>query len=196
MTTCDRLVSILSQGAVLSLSERQRREVSESEYEHYWGAPGRKNELSDYVCCAFMPPWGMCKQHKEEFAILVLDAEPLCTRDGTLFCPINSAKSEYSVEEIRRMTEIEAFGACFPNALTNQAYPGAEILIQDAVPLYHVEALVFCDQEAHDYWMPKVRGTQVPDHVASRMRSPVVKVRSFPGFRFPNDYVVERRVRE
>lgn len=181
---------------MLSLSERKRQEIAEPAHHHYWGAPTRKDELAEYVCCAFMPPWGMCQEHREEFALLVLEAEAVCTQEGTLFCPTNSAKSQYSVEDIRSMSKIEGLDACFPNSETYQAYPEAEVLVWGTVPLFRLLGIVFCDQVAHDYWMPRLREAEIPDTVRSRMRRPVIKVRQFDGFRFPHNYVVEKRVRE
>ena len=143
-----------------------------------------------------MPLWGMLKEHKEEFAILVLDAEAVCAQDGTLFCPTNSARSDYTVQEIRSMSEIDALEACFPNADTYQTYPQAEILVREAVPLFLVQGIVFCDEQARDHWVPRLREIQIPDRVRSRMGRLIIKVRQFDGFRFRHDYVVERRVRE
>jgi len=138
----------------------------------------------------------MLKEHGEEFAILVLEAQAVCTQDGSLFCPTNSAKSDYTVEEIRSRSEIDALDACFPNPDTYQAYPQTEILVPRRIPLFHILGIVFCDQEAYDYWMPKLRETLIPGDIVSRMRRFRVTVRQFDGFRFPNNYVVERRVRK
>jgi ssDNA thymidine ADP-ribosyltransferase, DarT len=184
------------QGAILSLSERRRRGIAEPANKHYWGAAGRKEEFSSYVCCGFLPPWGMLKQHGEEFAILALEAEAICTQNGTLFCPTNSAKLDYTVEEILGRSEIDAFDACFVNRETRQVYPQAEILVPRVVPLFHVHGIVFCDQEAHDHWMPKLRAVHIPDNVRSQMRRLTISVHQSDDFRFPNNYAVQKRLRE
>lgn len=127
---------------------------------------------------------------------MVFRAEPVCSQEGTLFCPTNSARSGNTDDAILSMFDIDAFDACFPNALTRLAYPKAEILVRDALSLVHAESIVFCDEEARDYWLPKLRQAEIPPEVRSQMRTLTVTVRQFDGFGFPNDYVIERRVRE
>jgi len=194
MTPCHRLPSILAHGAILSWSERQGRGIEEPEHEHYWGAEGRKEAFSDVVCCAFMAPWGMLKQHGEEFAIVILDAEGVCSLPGVLFCPTNSARSDYTVDEIRAMSEIEAFEACFPNPETYGAYKMAEIMVPSGVPLNHARGLIFCDNEARDYWVPALTQISIPADLrpSARLR---VSVGQLDRFRFPGDYEVTLRVR-
>src|SRR5262245_28849137 len=113
MTSCDRLPGIFAYGGLLSYRERRALGIAEPDRPHYWGSRGKQDELEDYVICSFMPPWWMCRGHDEELAIILLDAETVCTRADARFCPVNSAKSDYSAADIRNRAGLGAFDDCF-----------------------------------------------------------------------------------
>ena len=113
MTPCDRLPSIIQSGGIFSRTRRAEHLIAEPNEPHYWGTPGKAEDLADYVVCGFMAPWWMCKGHTEELAIIVLDAKAVCCGEGVLFCPTNSARNDYAAGEIKKRSGIEFFDACF-----------------------------------------------------------------------------------
>src|SRR5690554_5816314 len=130
MTPCDRLPSIIQSGGIFSRTRRAEHLIAEPNEPHYWGTPGKAEDLADYVVCGFMAPWWMCKGHTEELAIIVLDAKAVCCGEGVLFCPTNSARNDYAAGEIKKRSGIEFFDACFPNLDTYQA-GDSEIFVPD-----------------------------------------------------------------
>lgn len=197
MTPCDRLPSIFRHAALLSLTERRSRglpDPPETEA-HYWGSADKQEAFADYVLCSFLPPWWMCRRHDEELAIVVLDAVSVCTASGTRFCPINSAYSDHAADEVKQFGGVDAFDACFQNPNSYQA-GDAEIFAVSQVPLVAFRGLVFCDNEARDYWLPLIRAalSAVPDGTPAPPRIEVA-VRSGLRFRFPGDFSPKRRIR-
>lgn len=197
MTLCSRLPNIFRYGGLLSYSERQRFGIDEGDQEHFWGNDGdldKKNALASFVLCAFMPPWWMCQAHNEELALLTLDAEATCCADGALFCPENSAKGAYPVHDILASTGVSSFDECFPNPETYQALH-AEILVPTRVPITAFRDLIFCDEEAREYWLPKVKNTEREVYVPPPPDPISVRTHSVSGFRFPANFTPSTRVR-
>ncbi len=196
MTSCDRLPGIFQRGGVLSYEQRQRRGVEETADSHYWGSPGKKEELAKYVVCAFMAPWWMCKRRDEELAILVLDAESVCVRRGVCFCPGNSAFNDYPAAFIEGSQGIQAFDACFQNPITYQA-GSSEVFMPNIVPLIDLRGIVFCDQAAADYWVPAINEAygQAENHAPLPPDPIEASTRSLGSFRFPGNWSPTRRIR-
>jgi hypothetical protein len=196
MTSCDRLPDIVRQGGLLSLAQRRLRGIPEPENPHYWGSPGKQEELADFVICSFMAPWWMCNKRSEELAMILLDAEAIGTRPGVLFCPGNSALNVYSADQIKAMVGITAFDGCFQNTDTYQA-GNAEVFVPDLIPLTEWAGIVFCDQEASDYWRPLIneayRDTSPRPALPTRRLG--IHVGSAPGFQFPGTYAPTARLR-
>jgi len=196
MTPCDRLPSIIQSGGIFSRTRRAEHLIAEPNEPHYWGTPGKAEDLADYVVCGFMAPWWMCKGHTEELAIIVLDAKAVCCGEGVLFCPTNSARNDYAAGEIKKRSGIEFFDACFPNLDTYQA-GDSEIFVPGLVPAHHIRGIVFCDQQALDHWLPIVQAaataapqeTQYPEEPIKVGTGPVLR------FRFPGDFAATTRIR-
>jgi hypothetical protein len=196
MTPCDRLPSIVASGSLLSLASRRARGIAEPQNPHYWGSPGKEEELSRFVVCSFMAPWWMCRARQEELAIILLDAEEVCCGDGVVFCPANSAHNEYPADDIKTRSGVDHFDACFQNPDTYQA-ANSEIFVPDGVPVSTFRALVFCDDEARDYWLPKIQqAAEAANPTPDFPDQPIsVATKALQGFRFPGDWVATNRIR-
>lgn len=186
MTPCDRLPSIFASGGLLSLAARRERGVAEPSRPHDWGE-GKREALARYAVCAFeMPKW-MCNKHPEEMALILLDARSVCCGEGVLFCPGNSADEKYPVNDILGMTGAEHCDACFKGS-ANTPKSFSEILVPGQIPVDYFRGLVFCDQQAMDYWMPKIE-EHLPDPPLT------VTSRVLWGFLFPLNWHPAERVR-
>ena len=161
MTPCHRLPDIINEGGLLSLNERRNRGIKELDSPHYWGAVGKAEELADYVVCAFMPPWGMIQSHKEELAIILLDAVQVCCKKDVVFCPTNSARNNYTADRIKSRSGIQHFDACFQNPHTYWAND-SEIFVPHQIPLDNFRYLTFCDEDAKLYWTSELSGFSLP----------------------------------
>jgi hypothetical protein len=197
MTPCDCLPDIFRHVALLSLNERRAHGMADpSEVDaHYWGSADKREAFADFVICSFLPPWWMCRRHDEELAIIALDAVAVCTTPGALFCPINSAYSNHPADEIKQRRGVDAFDMCFQNPDSYQA-GDAEIFVPVRVPLVAFRALVFCDDEARNHWLPLIRAAlnEVPANTPGPDKIEVA-VRSGLRFRFPGDFAPTRRIR-
>lgn len=142
MTPCHRLPDIINAGGLLSLNARRSHGIQELDTPHYWGSPGKSEELADYVVCAFMPPWGMIKDHREELAIILLDAVTVCCKKDVVFCPTNSARNDFDADMIKTRSSIQYFDACFQNPTTYWA-GDSEILVPRQIPLDYFRCLTF-----------------------------------------------------
>jgi len=197
MTSCNHLPEIFRLGGLLSFSQRQQSGVDEDEDPHYWGSADKKDALQDYVVCAFMPPWWMCRRRTEELAMIILDAESTCCKDGACFVPTNSARNQYSSAQIVTRTGVVAFDECFQNPTTYQAGE-SEIFIPDSVPLRDFRVIVFCDAQARDHWIPLINEAydQAPDPKPELPAQPItVAIRGSAGFYFPGDWAPTQRIR-
>jgi len=197
MTSCHHLPAIIEQGGLLSYSARKGRGVGEDPDPHYWGAPGKKEALSSYVVCSFMPPWWMCKKRPEELAMVLIDAEAVCCQDGTCFCPTNSARNDYSATEIAQRTGIDAFDECFENPTTYQAGE-SEIFVATKIALRDFRSIVFCDDDALAYWTEAINETY--DEIADpKPQLPPTGIevhsRGRKGFYFPGNWAPTTRIR-
>jgi hypothetical protein len=139
----------------MSFSQRQQSGVDEDEQPHYWGSADKKEALEDYVVCAFMPPWWMCMKRPEELAMILLDAEAICCKEGVCFVPTNSARNQYGAAQIVTRTGVEAFDECFQNPTTYHS-SDSEIFVPLSVPLHDFRVIVFCDEEARTHWTPLI----------------------------------------
>ena len=192
MTPCHKLPSIFLHRGILSYRERRRRGLQEEPDSHYWGAEGKKEALEDFVICAFQTPWGMLKDHVEEMALILLDAEAVCSIPGVCFSPVNTAENVLTPSEVKARMGADALEACFPK----RNYPDAgttEILIPEQIPIRMYYALAMCDDIARDYWVPKlVRLTDDDRHaVAAHRPKPGLQ----RGFGFPPEWNPSRRIR-
>lgn len=196
MTSCDRLPEIFAHGGLLSYRQRRERGIPESEHAHFWGSPGKKEQLEDYVISSFMPPWWMCRGHDEELAIVLLDAERHCTRTDARFCPVNSAKNDYSAADIHERGGLAAFDDCFESEVTYQA-GNAEIFVSGVVPLTDFRAIIFPDEDARTYWIARINATEYAvDPEPELPDEPITThLGGTQGFHFPGDYKPTRRVR-
>jgi hypothetical protein len=196
MTPCDRLPSIVASGAVLSLASRRTGGIAEPDNPHYWGSPGKEEELSRFVVCSFMPPWWMCRARQEELVIILMDAEEVCCGDGVVYCPTNSAYNEYPAADIKTRSGVDQFDACFPNPDTYQA-ANSEIFVPDQVPVSTFRALVFCDDEARDFWLPAIKAAadEANPTPAFPDQPITVATKTYRGFKFPGDWTPTNRMR-
>ncbi len=180
MTPCDRLPSIFASGGLQSRDARRERGVAEQSRPHDWGE-GKREALARYAVCAFETPKWRCNKHPEEMALILLDARLTCCGEGVLFCPGNSADEKYPVDDILGMTGAEHFDACFREP--GNAVKFSEILVPGLIPVGYFRGLVFCDQQAMDYWMPRIE---------ERLPEPplplTVTNRVLWGFYFPVDW--------
>lgn len=187
MTPCHRLPSIFASGGLLSLAARRVSGVAEPEQPHDWGGEGKREALAGYVVCGFETPKWMCRKHPEELALVLLDAHAVCCGEGVLFCPGNSADDRYPASDIATMTGAEHFDGCF-KTLDNEPKPFSEILVPDQIPVDHFRGLVFCDQEARNYWWPII---------ARDFSTPPITVttRGLWDFGFPLNWLPNERAR-
>lgn len=196
MTACRRLPSIFEHGGLLPFAERGMRGIAEDDTPHYWGT-GKKEALSGYVVCGFMLPWGMCRDKEEEMVVIVLDAIEVCTREGVLFCPVNSARGEVDALELLGKTGVEHLDDCFVNPESWQAYH-SEVFVPGIVPLSLFRELRFCDREAADYWPERInRAYAAAIPLATLPPDPIeVAAGDSPRVRFPPGWAPTRRVRD
>lgn len=196
MTSCLRLPSIFQHGALFSTEQRRARGIPDSVDPHYWGSPDKEEAFSRVVVCSFLPAWWMCGRHDDELAILLIDAVSVCTTDGALFIPGNSAYNDFPAAEVLTWTGLDSLDACFANPDSYVA-GFSEIFVPDTVPWTHFRGIVFPDAEARQYWIERLRTEW---HEADRPPPPperlFVATKSYRGFRFPPNYTPERRIRE
>jgi hypothetical protein len=118
---------------------------------HSWGRPGKEQELEDYVCCGLVPHWGMLRNETEPQAVLSLTPD-LIWRDGTVYCPDNSASNAFNLDMLRGLNTAEAFDAMFDNPDTSFPTPyQCEIMVHREIPLEHLRAIHFRNTGERDY---------------------------------------------
>jgi len=198
MTSCHRLPGIVASGGIMSFQHRRQLGVEEDASPHYWGSADKKDALSGYVVCAFMTPWWMCRKRDEELAILLLDAEAVCTKPGVCFCPTNSAFNLYPAAMIVQRTGAVALDECFENETTYQA-GSSEVFVPDVVPLSDFRGIVCCDREAGEYWIEQLNAAydELPEPRPTLPEGGPIPVasRGREGFYFPGDFTPRRRIR-
>lgn len=166
-TAITNLPSILREGGLLSRAEMDRRGIQY--VRHGWGRPGKEKELEDYVCCSFVPHWGMLRRETEPQAVLKLKPD-LIWRDGTLFCPGNSASNLYDLNSLRNLSTMEAFDAMFPNLHTGFPEPyQCEVMVRGYIPLDYLQSVHFRTTDDHTYGTTLMRDTLKEPAVRERL---------------------------
>jgi hypothetical protein len=119
---------------------------------HTWGRPGKDKELEDYICCSFIPHWGMLSKETEAQAVLELSPD-LIWRRGTLFCPGNTASNEFSLSGLRDNNTVDALDAMFDNPYTGFPTPyQCEILVyREIILAEHLNLIHFREAEDLEY---------------------------------------------
>ena len=153
-TLVEHLAGILSEGAVYSRAELQRRGLFFNSA-HYYGDAEKERVLPEYVSCATMPPWGMMGKETAEIAILDVAPSVVAT-PGTCFCPGWSPQAVFSADEITTWTGPEHAEALYSGP-GYQTVPGAEIFVPTAIALASVREIVFYDSEGANRALPELR---------------------------------------
>lgn len=113
--------------------------------------------MENYVVCGFMPHWGMIKDEVRPISVIELDVS-LIWRNGTIFCPGNSASNEYNVENLEAADLISTFESLFPDDVSN--WPTnyqAEVLVRDAVEIEYFKRLLFSHEGHKEYFIEQAR---------------------------------------
>lgn len=173
-TAVTNLPSILQMGALLSRAEMDARNINY--VGHGWGRPGKEVELEDYVCCSFVPHWGMLRRETEPQAVFEL-APKLIWREGTLFCPGNSASNEFDLEFLRDKNTVETFDEMFDNPFTGFPTPyQCEVLVNKRIGLAYLTAVHFQSAEHRDYGVTLIEDT-VRDASLRQRLQPILPIR-------------------
>jgi ssDNA thymidine ADP-ribosyltransferase, DarT len=182
------LPEIVHEGALLSVFEQGFRHGFSIGRGH-----GDKDGFTrGYVSLSYRPAWFLCRKPRPpELAILVIDALAAVLRPGTVFSPGNSASSLLSERNLRASHNLavdadQRFAACFTAGVPKDQ---AEVLVEDELPWGAVTRVVFCDQEAREYWWPKVTTQGV-----APLPTPSITEPSEP-WSFPADFVPATRRR-
>jgi len=167
-TAITNLPSILREGGLLSRDQMNAKGILY--LGHGWGRPGKEQELEDYICCGFVPHWGMLRKEREPQAVLELTPD-LIWRHGTIFCPGNSASNEFNLEMLRDMNTVEAFDAMFDNPDTSFPIPyQCEVMVYRKIPLGHLRATHFQTTEDREYGVALMRDALQEPNVRERLR--------------------------
>ncbi len=104
----------------------------------------------------------------------------------------------YSDREILAMSGVASLDTCFLNPDTYQA-GDSEILVPRVVPLTDVQGMLFCDQDAFDFWSVRInRALAMADtdpDLPPRIPVETNAARGLWGFRFPGNWRATRRRR-
>ena len=141
------LPSIFKEGGILPRSELEARGVAYFDG-HYWGSTGKENELADFVCCSFLPSWGMMTTESSDLALIQLDRSVIWS-SGTCFCPGNVARNAFPASDIKKWTEPEHLEKLYVSA-GYVTVAQAELLVGGGIPLSYFRELVFWDQSSRD----------------------------------------------
>lgn len=137
--------SILKNGGIFSRSGQRKLDIFPASL-NGWG--GNADIFSDYICLGLKPPYGMIRKMKAP-VILIIDPAVIY-RQGTVFCPVNSAQKGLNpAVVVSRFTpaDFEAlFKSDYGDFLINR---DSEILVRDRIPLRDITAVV-C-REKSDY---------------------------------------------
>lgn len=173
------LPSIFRSGGLLS---RANLHKDGTEYKgHGYGRPGKEAELCDYIFCSLVPPWGMMGKEEDNMALLEVSPR-LIWREGTIFCPNNSAFNEFSLKDLLGNNTADVFDTLFPNP--NASWPTnlmAEIMVRDMIPAYDIIRLHFLRGEDKQQADHLSRGVQIPqEYYPSEHIKLAVTPRHFP----------------
>ena len=140
-TSVANLPSIVRAGGLLS-RKRQNQEGYCPEKYHGWG--NKWQDLEDYICLGFKPPRHL-RDEKAPQAVLKISPDVILL-EGTVFCPLNSARKWLSAAEIGARADLESFEVLFRHehgsALKRR---DSEILALDRIPLSLIERILFLD---------------------------------------------------
>jgi hypothetical protein len=163
------LPSILKAGGLLSRAEMDAREVKY--VGHGWGRPGKELELEDFICCSLVPNWGMLRKETEPQAVLELQTD-LIWREGTLFCPGNSAYNAFSLDNLRDKNTVEAFDAMFDNPYSDFPNPyDCEVMVYRSISLDNLRVIHFQTEGARDQGVAIIREVLSDQRIRERVES-------------------------
>jgi ssDNA thymidine ADP-ribosyltransferase, DarT len=182
-TLVEHLTGILSEGAVYSRAELQRRGLPFNSA-HYYGDAEKERVLPEYVSCATMPPWGMMGKETNEISILDVNPSVVAT-PGTCFCPGWSPLATFDAEEITTWTGPEHAEALYSGP-GYQTVRGAEIFVPTAIALQYVRAIVFYDMDGAERALPELRAALAASQ-AGPSRDHTITVKA-DATRFPKNW--------
>lgn len=173
-TAITNLPSIIREEGLLSRAEMDARGIVY--VGHGWGRPGKEQELEDYVCCSFVPHWGMLRKETEPQGVLELSPD-LIWRKGTIFCPDNSASNEFNLDMLRDNNTVETFDAMFNSPDISFPTPyQCEVLGYREISLKHLRAIHFRTTEEKDYASTLIRDVLQDPHLRQRL-NPILPIR-------------------
>ena len=166
MTRISKLESILTNGGLLS---RARMDVRGIPYQmSSWGSAAKANDLRDYICCSFVPPWGMSRNQRGTLVLVQLQ-ESLLWRKGTLFSPGWSSSNSISVDALLSNDSGENFDSMFEHFKADIPSPRtAEILVLNEVPLtYFLPIMYVYNEDARKLAVDQIDNINLPSGKAA-----------------------------
>lgn len=146
-TPASAVPSILEHG-VLCRRELEARGIS---YEpHGYGRMGKEDDFAGHVCLGFLPHWGMMSRAAGPSAVLEVRASVL-TREGTFFCPDNTARNDFDFAEVSSWTSAQHLDDLFagPTEWKSANYQ-AEIWVPDGIAPDDIRAVSFRSEGDRD----------------------------------------------
>lgn len=129
---------------------------------HGWGRAGKDEEFADYICCGFLPPWGMMHREADPICVVEVSAS-LISRPGTLFCPDNSAFNHFTLEGLKAASDAASFDAMFPNQTTYKTSSHqAEVLVHRSIPLTDFRVIHFRSDPERKAALAQLHGIRIP----------------------------------
>jgi len=142
-TAAGNLPEIIRAGGLLS---RHGQELAGYRSEKYHGWGRKWEDLADYICLAFSPPRHL-RDEKMPQTVLKIKRE-IIWREGTLFCPHNSARNWLSAAEIEARADLESlellFRGEYGSALKRR---DTELLAKRSIHLDTIESILFIDEK-------------------------------------------------
>ena len=131
LTRLGHLTDIFRVGGLLS---RQQLDTLGIGYQMSgWGSDQKAEEMTDYICCSVVSPWGMSSHEPETKALITLHPK-LLWRAGTLFSGKWSSHSDVSLSTLLQDQTVASFDFMFDNETTNfPSPPPGEVLIPDRI---------------------------------------------------------------
>ncbi len=179
-TRVSSLPSIFTADALLSRSQMDTMSMSYTG--HTWGYNGKEVEFADYICCGFLPHWGMMGKESELLCVFELKAD-LIWHEGTLFCPDNSALNDYTLDHLQAHNTADDFDEMFPDQTTYRTRSWqAEILVYHRIPLSEVSMLHFRTRGELDQARTLVQAARLAQAQSPALRPIAVSIspRRFP----------------